>query len=172
MKGKKNLTSCEVIKDNEQQIAQDLEFANQWAQALLEGVTEREPDGNMTSVNIREALRKCSRACYDRSRYDEVIKEADLDDFLSRAHEIFGWSIDYDKEAGRLIVYENNTECICPLAKACHGKMAQSLCTCSETELERIFSRAYGGKVAAKVVKGVLKGDGCCVYQVQLLEKI
>lgn len=67
---------------------------------------------------------------------------------------------------------KNNTECICPLARACNGKVAQSLCTCSETELERIFSRAYGGKVVAKVLKGVLKGDGCCVYQVQLLKKI
>jgi hypothetical protein len=172
MEKKKNITSCEVIKDNGQQTARDLKFANQWAQALLEGITEREPDGNMTSVNMREVLRKCSRACYDRSRYDEVIKEADLDDFLSRAHEIFGWTIDYDKAAGKLIVYENNTECICPLARACNGKVAQSLCTCSETELERIFSRAYGGKVVAKVLKGVLKGDGCCVYQVQLLKKI
>ena len=73
MEKKKNITSCEVIKDNGQQTARDLKFANQWAQALLEGITEREPDGNMTSVNMREVLRKCSRACYDRSRYDEVI---------------------------------------------------------------------------------------------------
>ena len=54
MEKKKNITSCEVIKDNGQQTARDLKFANQRAQALLEGITEREPDGNITSVNISE----------------------------------------------------------------------------------------------------------------------
>ena len=148
--------------------AKELEFAKQWTQTMLDGLAEQKPDGNLTEVNMREVMRKCSRACYDRHNFDEAIKEADLNALLDSAHEVFGWNVDYDKSAGKIVVYENNTECLCPLAKACKGKVAQSLCTCSETELERIFSRAYGGRVTAKVVESVLKGNAMCVYHIQL----
>lgn len=150
--------------------AKNLEFTRQWTQTMLDGLAEQKPDGNLTEVNMREVMRKCSRACYDRHNFDDAIKEADLNAFLDNAHGIFGWDIDYYKTEGRIVVHENNTECLCPLAKACKGKAAESLCTCSETELERIFSRAYGGKVTAKVAESVLKRNASCIYHIQLKE--
>lgn len=155
-------------KDPQMIQKKDLEFTSQWAQAMFAEITEQNPEGNLMAVNMREVMRKCSRICYDKHSLDKEIKEADLDDFLGRAHKIFGWDIDYDTDTGKMVVYENNTECLCPLARACKGKVAESLCICTETELERIFSRAYGGKVTARVVESVLKGNASCIYHIQL----
>jgi len=56
-----------------------------------------------------------------------------------------------------LIVHENNTDSLCPMARASKGKMATSLCICTVTELERMFARAYGGEVKATVTEAFIQ---------------
>ena len=79
-------------------------------------------------------------------------------------------AVGIDKEGDKvLIVHENNTDCLCPMVRPCKGKMATSLCICTETELERMFARAYGGEVKATVTEAILRGDKSCVYRIELL---
>lgn len=147
---------------------QDLEFTRNWTQKMMEAVAEQRADGAADGINIREAMRKCSRVCYDKNGFDDIIKEGDFEGFLKTAKDDFGWGI--DNESGKvLIVHENNTECLCPMVRACKGKMPTSLCTCTETELERMFARAYGGDVKAEVIQAILRGDKSCVYRIELL---
>jgi len=143
----------------------DLEFTRNWTQKMMEAVKEQ---GGGDNVNIREAMRKCSRVCYDKNGFDDIIRESDFEGFLKTAKEDFGWGIDQEGE-NVLIVHENNTDCLCPMVRACKGKMATSLCICTETELERMFARAYGGVVKATVTEAILHGDKSCVYRIELL---
>ena len=79
-------------------------------------------------------------------------------------------AVGIDKEGDKvLIVHENNTDCLCPMVSPCKGKKATSLCICTETELERMFARAYGGEVKATVTEAILRGDKSCVYRIELL---
>lgn len=145
----------------------DLEFTRNWTQKMLESVAEQRANGATDGIDIREAMRKCSRVCYDKNGFDDIIPEGDFEGFLKLAKEDFGWGIDSESEKV-LIVHENNTDCLCPMVRACKGKMATSLCTCTETELERIFTRAYGGEVKAEVIEAILRGHKSCVYRITL----
>ena len=146
----------------------DMEFTRNWTQKMMEAVNEQRTAGAGDAINMREAMRKCSRVCYDKNGFDDIIKEGDYEGFLKTAKDDFGWGI--DKEGDKvLIIHENNTDCLCPMVRACKGKMATSLCICTESELERMFARAYGGKVKAEVTEAILRGDKSCVYRITLL---
>ena len=157
----------------------DLEFTRNWTQKMMEAVGEQRTNGAGDAINMREAMRKCSRVCYDKNGFDDIIKEGDFEGFLKTAKDDFGWGISLtpnpspkgegNYKGSVLIVHENNTDCLCPMVRACKGKMSTSLCICTETELERMFARAYGGEVKAEVTEAILRGDKSCVYRIELL---
>ena len=170
------LESCAPKKAEEPAFAnaaaderKDLEFTRNWTQKMMEAVKEQRENGAADQIDIRDAMRHCSRVCYDKNGFDDIIREGDLNGFLKTAREDFGWGVEASADGKTYVIHENNTNCLCPMVRACKGKMATSLCTCTETELERMFVRAYGGAVKATVTEAILRGDKSCVYRIELL---
>ena len=169
------LTSCSSAAKEEQKAGvlpaeeqADLEFTHNWTEKFIEGLDKEMPTATDGRVNLKEAMRCCSRVCYDKNGFDDLIPENDFERFLKIAVDDFKWGIDYNRETGIIIVHENNTECLCPMVRACNGKMKPTLCRCTETELERMFARVYGKPVKATVTESILMGQSTCVYKIEL----
>ena len=169
------LTSCSPsAKEGEkagvlpQEEQADKEFTLKWTEKFIEGLDKEMTGTADGKVSIKEAMRVCSRVCYDKNGFDELIPENDFEKFLKIAVDDFKWNVDYNREQGIITVHENNTECLCPMVRACASKLKPTLCRCTETELERMFSRAFGHEVKATVTESILMGQKTCIYQINL----
>lgn len=136
----------------------DIEFYDGFMRELLDHIEKEEES--------KKAIKGCSGFHYRLMKMEETIKpfEGKLEAFLDFLEEGWGWTVSYDKEAGKIIADENRPRCICPMARI--KDISPTLCFCSEGLAERMFEKVLGRKVQAKVINSVLRGDASCVYEI------
>jgi hypothetical protein len=92
----------------------------------------------------------------------------DLPAFLDFLRGEWAWIIDYDAEAGVVLVNENKSRCVCPLVAEDHGDDLGVLCYCSEGFAERMFTKVTGAPARARVTQSILRGGERCRYRIEL----
>ena len=70
--------SCSNTNGETFPLKADLNFTAEWTRILLENLSEQAANPRLNAVNMRAVMRRCSRMCYDKSHFDELIKENDL----------------------------------------------------------------------------------------------
>lgn len=167
-----NFIKKEDIIDSDKDALNDLTFIRDWTQRLLYGIEKQCSEKTISNIDFRKALAHCSEVCFEKNGFKEQIGAMkNFDEFVDVCHNEYGWIVDYDKSNGILICNENKDHCLCPIARSVKNNLAGTLCHCTETELERMFSMAYKGNVKATVLKSILRGNDRCIYKIELLDK-
>lgn len=164
------LQSCKdekmfVIEANRRE---DLRFTFMWMHAMMGSIDKQCAGSNKLEANARDAMRQASRMCYDYKKLDDVVPKYDLNRYIEELKRELDWEFEFESDTV-FYLYANKTgKCQCPLARTLQGSIGGALCVCSETMMERTFSRAYGGRVRVELLESYLRGGNRCIYRIRL----
>lgn len=123
-----------------------------------------------TGADIESAIGACPRFYIETGHLDEESKFfPDLEAFLRFCETELGWGIDFDKPAGVILCHEQNKTCLCPMVRANRPDIPDTICSCTQGEIKRMFEYAIHRDVAVEIVHSFIRDGKSCVYKVTLL---
>ncbi len=139
-------------------------MAKKWVATLLPLLASGDPEA------ARTLLRACSAAHYDELGMAAIAGRyrGNLDAFLGFLRAEWGWAIEYQPDAGLVLIDENKSVCVCPVVPKEHRGLLGLMCHCSEGFAERLFAEVVGAPVRAEVTASILRGDPTCKYRIDL----
>jgi predicted hydrocarbon binding protein len=118
----------------------------------------------------RKLVRDLAEIHYQDMNMDKIMEpfKDNLDDFLSFLENEWKWKITYNRDSRTILADENKDYCVCPMINLKSGIKPAAICYCSEGFAERMFAKAAGTPVSARIVSSIHRGDERCVYEIKI----
>jgi len=133
--------------------------------ATLVALIARHVPEDVQRTIFREMGRECARQ-FKAMTYEKFA--GNLAGFLEEARGRSGWmaSAEHDPKTGAITIVDRAKACTCPLVK--QGLTPSAHCECTLGWQEETYSRILGQRVKASLVESILRGDGRCVFRVEV----
>lgn len=142
------------------------DFTMEWLNELLKNM-----ENKLTDEQCAELLIPCSE-CHLKTMKPVIEQfKGNLQGFLDYTEKEWGQKVTYHQDKNEIIVDENKSFCVCPIADCMNGrKVSPALCNCSANMTAGMIAEVSGQKAKAQVVASVLRGDSSCIYRIELFE--
>lgn len=141
------------------------EFYQKWFSGINDYLNDKTKKEGETDCFLGYCAKKCSDS-YPVSVYRKAFSEnGTLSGALKSLREQFS-DFTYDILEDRILVIYKR--CGCELIT---DKLLDSpeICRCSELSLKYLWESVYGtGNVQVKIIESILRGDGHCVFEIQI----